>query len=227
MSNDIVGTRIGIYDVLYECEGKTNDGHKLYHVKCSKCGWETDMMKRSIKRATQCKHISVNGNYINYQVGWKNKRIASIFSGMKDRCYNSNCKDYSKYGGKGIKICDEWLNNSTLFELWSLDNGYSDQLTIDRIDGNKDYSPNNCRWIPLEDNARYKSTTSLITVNNETHTGRNWAKILGIGTNKINEYIRKHGLNNTIQFIERYLKNPGLKPKNKQSYYDLYMTIQN
>lgn len=229
MSNDIVGTRIGIYDVLYECEDRADDGHKLYHIKCTECGWETDMLKAHINRAKQCKHIGLGNVYASTiaNVCWENKRLKSIFKHMKQRCYISECRDYRWYGAKGIKICDEWLNNPKSFEIWALSNGYNDTLTIDRKDEDKDYCPENCRWIPLDDNAKYKSTTSLISINGETHTGKDWAKILGIGVNKINEYIRQYGLNNTIKFIEKYLENPGLKPKHKQSYYDLYMTTQN
>lgn len=158
---------------------------------------------------------------------WKNKRLRSIFKDMKRRCYNQNDKDYCWYGAKGIKVCDAWMENPKAFEDWSLSHGYSDDLTIDRIDENKDYCPENCRWITRNDNAKYKSSTILIDVDGKIHTGKDWAKTLGFGANKINEYIRTHGLDNTIEFIKRYLKNPGLKPKHKQSYYDLYMTTQN
>lgn len=91
----------------------------------------------------------------------------------------------------------------------------------------KNYCPGNCRWIPLIDNSKYKSSTSLINVDGEVHTGREWASLLGFGVNQINKYIREYGLDNTIEFIQRRLNNPELKPKAKQSYYDLYMTIQN
>lgn len=76
-------------------------------------------------------------------------RLYSIYSGMKQRCYNPNNQHYSIYGGKGIKICDEWLNKNGLqnFIEWSLNNGYEDHLTIDRINSSSDYSPQNCRWI--------------------------------------------------------------------------------
>lgn len=76
-------------------------------------------------------------------------RLYSIYSGMKQRCYNPNNQHYSIYGGKGIKICDEWLNKNGLqnFIEWSLNNGYEEHLTIDRINSSADYSPQNCRWI--------------------------------------------------------------------------------
>ena len=229
MNNNIVGTHIGIYDVLYECEKRADDGHKLYHIKCTECGWETDMLKAQINRAKKCTHVGLGGIYTSTtsDVCWTNKRLQSIFKHMKQRCYASDCRDYRWYGAKGIKICDEWLNNPQLFEEWAISSGYNDLLTIDRIDENKNYSPDNCRWITSTNNSKYKSTTSLITVNNESHTGKDWSRILGLGINKINEYVRKYGLDNTICFIEKYLKNPGLKPNHKQSYYDLYMTTQN
>ena len=160
-------------------------------------------------------------------VHWHNKRIGRIFYGMKQRCYNSSERSYRWYGARGIKICDEWLRNPMAFEEWSLDNGYSDELTIDRINEDEDYSPDNCRWVSPIDNSKYKSTTSLIDVDGEVHTGREWADVLGIGTNTINTYIRKYGLKNTIQFIRLYRLNPGMKLKCKQSYYDLYMENDN
>lgn len=229
MSKDIVGTRFGIYDVLYECEEKTKCNHKLYHVKCSECGWETDMMKSQIDKAKQCTHLGLGGVYTSTSADfiWSNQRLKCIFRHMKERCYSKNSMDYKWYGAKGIKICDEWLNNPKSFEDWAISHGYDDDLTIDRKEENKDYCPDNCRWISLENNAKYKSTTSFISVNGVTHTGKDWAKILGIGINKINEYVRKYGLDNTAKFIAKYLENPGLKPNHKQSYYDLYMTAQN
>ena len=229
MSKDIVGERIGIWDVLYECDEKANDGHRLYRVKCIECGWETNMIKSGMYRAKKCNHVGFGGVYIadKYDFVWHYKRLQTIFNGMKRRCYSNNSKDFRWYGAKGIKVCAEWLNNPQSFESWALANGYNDTLTIDRKDENKDYCPENCRWVTLENNSKYKSTTSLITVNCETHTGKDWARKLGLSVNTINKYVKTYGLDNTIKFIEMYLKNPGLKPKSNQSYYNLYMTTQN
>lgn len=206
MCDNIVGTHIGIFEVLYECDYKANDGHKLYHVKCSECGWESDMMKAQIKVPKKCTHKNLNGGYRKYRTfTWSNKRIAGIFRDMKSRCYNENDKSYRWYGAKGIIVCDEWINNPILFEEWALNNGYEDNLTIDRIDSNKNYSPENCRWISQSDNCKYKSTSSLINVDGEEHTGREWAKVLGIGTNRINTYKRTYGEEQTIEFIRQIM----------------------
>lgn len=227
MNNDIVGTQIGIYNILYECSEKTNDGHKLYRVQCVFCGREFNMRKAHIGRAKNCNHIGVNGTYTPTTADfvWDNQRLKKIFRGMKVRCYNKKDRSYRWYGAKGIKICEEWLANPKLFENWALANGYSNNLTIDRIDEDKDYSPENCRWITFEDNSRYKSTTTIITVDGESHTGSEWSKILGLGRNTINTYIREYGMINVIEFIHRFKNNPDLKLKlkGKQSYYNLYM----
>lgn len=226
MSNDIIGTRIGIYDVLYECEDRASDGHKLYHVKCIICEREFDMIKSQIGKAKHCAHIGLGGAKIAFssKYSWANPKLAKIFLGMKKRCYKSSDKSYRWYGAKGIKICDEWLNNPKLFEDWAFASGYSDGLTIDRIKEDLDYCPENCRWITASKNSKYKSTTRMITVCGISKTGREWSDFIGIGTNTINNYVRKYGINNTIEFIEKYIKNPTLQPKGGQSYYDLYMT---
>ena len=177
------------------------------------------------KEAKECRHKQSSGDYKNFSTRWRNKRIGHIFSGMKTRCYDVNDKNYMTYGGKGIRVCQEWLDNPELFEEWSLENGYEDNLTIDRIDSTKDYCPDNCRWVTLEDNAKYKSTTRVLDVDGELHTGRDWAVKLGLGVNMINNYVRRYGEDNTKQFIKRVLKNPDKvnSRQGKQTLYNLYM----
>lgn len=224
MSDPVVGHRVGIYDVMYLCEYKHKDGHKMYHIKCSKCGKEFEMKLRDIRRAKTCTHIGSSGKYIRYDTQWKNPRIGSIFKGMRERCYNSNDKFYHRYGGRGIKICDEWLENPMSFEKWSMENGYTDELTIDRINVDGNYCPENCRWVTGIFNAKYKSTTRLINVDGEIHTGSDWARILGLGPSIINKYVRKYGLNSTTEFIRRFKRdNTKTRTTMNQSYYDLYM----
>lgn len=224
-----VGETYGIYTLTEFLNKKDKYNHYLYKGKCKVCGYEIvkpfNHFSAPTAIANNCRHLDRNGNYRNFnKFTWDNKRIGSIFHGIKSRCYNKNDKSYRWYGEKGIKIYKEWIDNPKSFEIWALSNGYKDDLTIDRIDENKDYCPENCRWIPSIDNSKYKSTTSLIEVNEEIHSGKDWAKILGFNQNLINNYIRKYGLENTIEFIKKYQANPILEPKNNQSYYDLYMS---
>ena len=197
---------------------RDKDGHALYKGVCRQCGLERIAKIHDLKVTKVCSHN-------NFLVKWKNKRIRNIFREMKYRCYNEKDKSYKWYGKKGIKITEEWLNNPCLFEEWALENGYKDWLTIDRIDENKDYCPENCRWVTNRENAKYKSTTNLIKANGERHTGNEWSNILNLSVNVINTYVRKYGKENTEKFIEKYLENPGMKPKVTQSYYDLYMNL--
>ena len=88
--------------------------------------------------------------------GLSKTRLYNIYSGMKQRCYNPNSQAYPLYGGKGITICDEWLGDNGLqnFFDWSLSHGYNENLTIDRIDSGKGYSPDNCQWITASANSK-------------------------------------------------------------------------
>lgn len=210
-NNSIIGTRVGIFDILYECNYKTNDGHRLFHVKCSKCGFENDMVMFQIKQAKLCRHLRANGRYIPFGTKWDNQRLRAIFSKMLNRCYNKNNKDYVFYGANGITVCDEWIMKPKSFEEWALNNGYADDLTIDRINSFDGYNPLNCRWVTRKENSKYKSTTRIICVDGVCHTGMEWANILNVGQNIINTMVREHGENTTKEFIRQRLKNPTLK----------------
>lgn len=199
---NIVGTRQGIFDVMYECDFKSNDGHRMFHVKCSECGWETNKQMHQIKYVTTCHHVDLCGNYIsNYQ--WKNPRIGKIYKGIKTRCYNQNDKSYRWYGGKGIKLCEEWAKNPRGFEEWSLAHGYQDNLTIDRLESDKDYCPENCRWLPLDKN---------------TH--------LGLGLMTINKYLRDYPEEKVKELITAAINNPlpiqNHQRKSHQTWFDVY-----
>lgn len=126
------------------------------------------------------------------------KRLISILKHMKQRCLNPNNSNYKNYGGRGISICNEWINNTTSFYLWALNNGYNDGLTIDRIDADGNYEPTNCRWITNKEQQRNRTNNHLITLKNETHTVIEWAEILNVTYNTI---IRKEKNNSLYELI--------------------------
>jgi hypothetical protein len=112
-------------------------------------------------------------------------RIQNIFLHMKDRCYNPNFRDFKNYGGRGITICEEWQTphswkGGRAFRKWALENGYADNLTLDRIDVNKGYSPENCRWVSMKEQQNNKRNNRLITYNGKTQTIALWCEELNL-----------------------------------------------
>lgn len=111
--------------------------------------------------------------------GLSNSRLYRIYNKMKNRCYNTKNNYYHRYGARGITICNEWLKDKNKFFEWALNNGYKDDLTIDRIDNNKGYSPDNCRWTTIKEQSRNTCRVKKITYNGETHCISEWTEILG------------------------------------------------
>lgn len=107
----------------------------------------------------------------------KIKRLYRIWSNMLSRCSNPNKPDYKYYGAKGISVTEEWTDYM-YFEEWAMNNGYKDELTLDRIDSNGNYCPENCRWITIKEQQNNKKNNHLLTFNNETHTISEWSDIL-------------------------------------------------
>lgn len=107
-------------------------------------------------------------------------RLYRVWIGMKERCNNCKNKAYSYYGGRGIKVCQEWGTSYEAFRKWALANGYRDDLTIDRIDVNGNYCPENCRWVDMKTQMNNTRANRRITQNGETRTMAEWAERTGI-----------------------------------------------
>ena len=111
--------------------------------------------------------------------------IKAIYKGMKQRCYNKNSSSYERYGGKGITICDDWLNDPNEFYEWAYANGYKDGLTIERTDFTKGYSPENCTFITLAEQSRNRSSCIFVTINGERKCLSEWCRYYGINVNTV------------------------------------------
>ena len=105
-------------------------------------------------------------------------RLNKIYEHMKDRCYNQKHDHYKYYGARGIGVCEEWRNNYKAFRSWALSHGYRDNLTLERIDVNKDYSPENCKWITLK--AQYDNQRKSIVIMGCSRSLRSWCNLLGL-----------------------------------------------
>lgn len=107
-------------------------------------------------------------------------RLYRLWCHMKGRCNNSNDAHFKNYGGRGITVCDAWNNSYVEFKKWAVHNGYQESLTIDRINVNGNYEPENCRWIEMEKQAANKRRTIYVTCDGVTKTLADWAKYLNV-----------------------------------------------
>lgn len=146
----------GTFKVVNECSLKSG--------KIKSCG----CLNKELSRMRMTKH------------GLWDTRLYKIYDGIKQRCYNKKNKSYKNYGGRGIKMCDEWQNDFMTFYNWSINNDYREDLTIDRINNNGNYEPSNCRWVDIKTQANNKRNNHYITYNNETHTIAEWSRLLNI-----------------------------------------------
>ena len=112
--------------------------------------------------------------------GLRKTRLYNIWSLMRRRCTDPHSKDFARYGGRGITVCNEWLHSFQAFYDWSQKNGYRANLSIDRIDNDKGYSPHNCRWASKETQGRNKSTNLYITIGDEIKPLSEWCIKYGV-----------------------------------------------
>lgn len=193
---DIIGKKFGKLTVLkrsddYICSGGRKEAQ--YLCRCD-CGNMKIVRGSSLRKGhtTSCGCAIIEAATKH---GLRNTRIYDEYQKMKQRCYNPNNTNYKYYGGKGIKVCDEWLDSEeglVKFYFWAITHGYRDNLTIDRINSNGDYTPENCRWTNHTIQANNKGNNVYLTLNGVSHTAATWSEITGISVYNI--YNRKKNL---------------------------------
>lgn len=205
---DLTGQRFGKLTVIKR-EHNDKRGETRWLCKCD-CGKETIVLSSHIRnyriRSCGCLRLENQNNIItqcnlNFEIYI---RLKHIFSGMKRRCMNIKDKNYKNYGGRGIKICDEWLNKEKgmmNFCKWAINNGYEDNLTIDRIDTNGNYEPDNCRWVSIKEQENNRRDNVFLKYKGKVKTLKQWAETTGISYNTVySRYAREIKLiNNSIK----------------------------
>ena len=164
---DITGKQFGRLTAIEVSEYKKGEGY-IWRCKCE-CGKESFLpVKRLMSgKVNSCgclrdeKIAQVNAKHNKS----KHSRLYNVWVGMRQRCNDPNHKSYANYGGRGIKVCDEW-NDFTVFEKWAVANGYDEdapygECTIDRVDVDSNYQPDNCRWVDLSTQANNKRNSRI------------------------------------------------------------------
>ena len=169
--------------------GKDKNRNILWECRCD-CGKTVNVSAHALRRGQRncgCTHAGVTHNQTN-------TRLYSIWTGIKRRCYNPHDKSYQKwYGSKGIRMCDEWRDNFMSFHDWAISNGYTDDLTIDRINSAKNYEPSNCRWATPQVQAINRSNNVRFIYDGEIMTEADWARKLKVTPTTVKRRFDKYG----------------------------------
>ena len=198
---DLTGKKFGRLTVIERAKNKGKS--TMWLCKCD-CGNETivngSSLKKDLTKSCGCLNIELlRKRQITH--GKTNTRLYDIWAGVKGRCLNPNMKAYELYGGRGITLCEEWQEFQPFYD-WAMANGYSDKLSIDRINVNGNYEPSNCRWTDVETQQNNTTRNNFVTYNNETHTTSEWARILGINYHTLQTRLHRNGWSVEKSFTE-------------------------
>lgn len=176
---NLEGEHFGHLTVIKECGRKNN--RIMWECACD-CGNVTAVDTHSLTtgntKSCGCRKYG-NRKVHGDAGGVVRSRLYTIWGGMKNRCKNPSQSRFNRYGGRGIEVCEEWQNFSS-FKEWALANGYTDSLTLDRINVDEGYSPENCRWVTDKEQANNTSRNRFLTFAGETKTIAQWADVTGI-----------------------------------------------
>ena len=205
--DDLSGKRFGrLVVVKFDHMDKHYSSHWL--CKCD-CGNEVVVSRGNLikGRARSCGCYKQDlQKELKTTHGEHQTRLHNIWGNMKQRCGNEKNTNYRSYGDRCINVCDEWFDSYESFRDWALSNEYSDELTLDRIDNDKNYCPENCRWADHYTQMNNKRNTRRITYNGETHSIAEWARKLNVSKSVLYYRINK----NDMSIFEEYFKNEGI-----------------
>ena len=196
---NLEGQRFGKL-VAVECVGRDRHKNALWLCRCD-CGREKVVVSRSLVsgNSKSCGCLET-GRFMNgvgrIMHGGSGERLYRVWGGMRNRCYDKNRPDYPNYGGRGIRVCDEWLHDYSAFRDWAYANGYDPSLSgkecsIDRIDVDGDYCPENCRWVSMKVQTFNKRNTHRIEYRGKMITLTEASELCGIIPNTISERIKR------------------------------------
>lgn len=172
--HDLTNKTFGKLLVLQRAEND-KQGQPMWLCKCE-CGNYTKVrgyeLRKLRTKSCGCGQGKTHGLYAH--------RLNTIWGNMKQRCFNSSNINYKNYGGRGITVCEEWKDNFVSFYDWAIKNGYKEDLTVDRIDNNGNYCPENCRWVSMEEQGNNKRCNKIVTTSLGTMTVKQLSKISGI-----------------------------------------------
>lgn len=193
---NIKGERFGKLTVL-SFTGKTVPGRgAIWLCRCD-CGNYREVGTNHLNygQITMCKECvkaerQLRANSIT-EIRNKRNKLRSVWNNMKYRCFNPKCSEYKHYGGRGIKVCEKWAEDYNSFHEWALANGYSEGMTIERIDVNKDYCPENCRFIIRREQSYNKRNSRRITYNGKSISVGLLAYELGLDSQTVSNCLRR------------------------------------
>ena len=201
---DLTGKRFGRLIVISKGKERLY-GKPTWLCKCDcgkmKCAITQSLKNGDVKscgclQAETRRRNAMHLDEVRKRHGMYDSRLYRIYTNMVSRCYRKSVHGFENYGGRGIKVCEEWIGKDGFrnFMKWSFANGYSDELTIDRLDNNKNYEPTNCKWSTRKEQANNTRVTIQLEYNGEKHSLTEWSEITGIKKGTIYKRIRK-GLN--------------------------------
>jgi len=190
---DLTGKKIGKLTVISPIRIRDSKGASRVWWNCRcECGNECVvrasvlLKKKDYQKSCGCMLASYGG----MKHGLYHSRLHKVWANMKSRCFNPNLPRYKDYGGRGITMCKEWADDFMAFYEWAIANGYADDLTIDRIDNDGNYCPENCRWATMKEQRHNRKDVHLITYNNETLSAKEWSLRLGGGATLVGYRLR-------------------------------------